>query len=413
LAAQGARFTRAFSTAFYTLPAHASLLTGLYPSAHLATSETGHLPSGPTTLAEQLRAAGYRTAAFVSNPWLTRDLGFERGFETYVEAWRPDARNPKRRLEDRGGVELAGSWITERVASNEPFFAFINLNQAHLPYYPDAGVLARLSPNPRPMDRVLRLRGVAGMWLSVAGRQEFDSLDYEILNELYEAEVAMLDVLVEQLVQGLAVNGVLDETLIVITSDHGENIGDHGKIDHMLSMYDSTIRVPLVLRYPPRIPAGTVDAELASLVDIYPTVLDVCGLLPSDGVGQGDSLLPPHRRPPKFVIAENERPLNGIELLAGAFPDFDTSAIDHRMRMLRTPRYKLIWHDGASSELYDLENDPLEERDISDREPEILAGLEALLLEQMNTYQDGRAPEAAGVPDADTLRELRALGYIE
>jgi len=413
LAAEGARFTRAFTTDFYTLPAHASLLTGLYPSNHGATSETGHLPAERTTLAERLRAEGYRTAAFVSNPWVAGDLGFRQGFETYVEAWRPHPKDPTRKLEDRGSVLLAAQWLEERATAGEPFFAFINFNQAHLPYYPSTEVLTRLSPNPRPMDRVVRLREVAGMWLQVAGRQTFDELDFEIMNELYEGEVAMLDAQVEKLAKALEAAGVLDETLLVITSDHGENIGEHGRIDHMLSMYDTTIRVPLVLRYPPRVAAGTVDAELASIVDVYPTVLDAVGLLGDAQEGAGRSLLGERRDPPPFVFAENERPLNGIKLLNDAFPDFDTSPIDRRMRMIRTPRYKLIWREGAGVELFDLESDPDELEDISASQPEIRAALEAQLMERMRLQDGGGAELRAKLPDAETLDELRALGYVE
>lgn len=145
LAADGVRFANAYSTCFWTLPAHASLFTGLYPSQASATSETNHLPQRLTTLAEHLEGEGYRTAAFVRNAWVSAERGFAQGFELFVEDWREDSGDEA--TDEREAVELAIEWIGDNAGEEEPFFLFVNLNVAHLPYTP-----------PNPPDRPLPVR---------------------------------------------------------------------------------------------------------------------------------------------------------------------------------------------------------------------------------------------------------------
>ena len=417
LAREGARFTRAYSTGFWTLPSHASLFTGQYPSAHGATSETNRLPSRAETLAEVLRRAGYRTAAFPSNPWVSAERGFDQGFETFTETWR---QRPGLPHEDRGGVELVRRFL-EGHDPGRPFFLFLNLNTAHMPYVPDEAVLRALHGDREPLvdpDRREKLAKLTGLWRHIAGREVLEDRDFAELRALYEAEIAMLDARVGELVDALRDRDLLDETLVVVTSDHGENIGEHGLIDHMLSMYDTTTRIPLILRYPPRIEAGRVFEGLTSLVDVAPTILDACGL-PADALpAAGHSLmalLDGTIAPPPFVVAENERPVNGVELLNRAFPDFDTTQIDRPMRMLRTSRHKLIRRDGAGVELYDLENDPAEEEDVSDDLPELRERLLSDLEEWQAQYpqQPGGGGTATESADRESLEQLRALGYIE
>lgn len=418
LAAEGVRFSHAYSTTFWTLPSHASLLTGLHPSEHGATSETNHLPGAVTTLAETLRAEGYRTAAWVSNPWLEAERGFAQGFEQYGELWREALRGGTVAL-DREGVRRAIGFIEGRAPGSAPFFLFLNLNSAHLPYSPDPLRLVELAPAPRSPDRVARLRRVRGMWASLAGVADLDAEDFAILRDLYEAEVWMLDELVGKLVDVLRARGVLDETLVIVTADHGENLGEHGMIDHLLSLYETTTRVPLLMRHPPSIPAGRVDEALVSIVGVVPTVLDVVGVGSGDPAITARSLVRPERERDEFVVAENERPMLAMETMRLHFPDYDTAAIDSRMRMLRTRDHKLIWRESGPEELFDLRSDPGEEQNLAESHPELLRRLESGLQAWMAEHADAaprvesgeRAPFDSADPHA--LEELRALGYLE
>ncbi len=415
LASEGAVFERAFSTDFWTLPSHASLFTGLYPSDHGATSETNRLGEDAVTLAEVLADAGYATGGFVSNPWVGVERGFSQGFELFSETWRPGREPGASNRLDSGAVREAGDWIAAQVRAERPFFAFLNLNRPHLPYDPDPSLHARLFPQPQPLRRVAALKKLAGMWEHLAGELILEENDYEILRELYQAEVAMTDRLVGELIDRIHALGVLDDTVIVVTADHGENIGDHGLIDHTLSMYDSTLRIPLVVRYPARVPAGSRIRTLASLTDVFPTVLSLLGL--ADDTQAPRSLFDPNREAPSHVVAENERPTNGVELMRRRFPDFDTRSIDGRMRMVRTDRFKLIRRerDGEtkSTELYDLEEDPGEERNVASHEIATRDRLLGLLEE----WEANRTPAEKLPPldsnDREAILQLRALGYAE
>jgi len=382
LASEGTLFTNAHATDFWTLPSHASLLTGQYPSRHQATSETNRLPGQAETLAESLRRAGYRTAAFVSNVWVSRERGFHQGFETFEEMWAAGTHDDTYSF-DKAGTRAARTWLDRNALAGKPFFLFVNFNTAHLPYSPTPLALVELTPGARPLDRVARLRQVKSMWSHLGGELVFDEMDFQILNELYEAEVNMVDSLVGKLVDELEEQGVLDDTLVIITSDHGENIGDHGMIDHLLSMHETTIRIPLIIRFPARFPPGSIRSDLVSQVNIAPTVIDVAGLAARYRQYRHRSLAQADAEPPAFVIAENERPINGIELMKSRFPDFDVESIDHRIRMLRTNRHKLIWHSNEKVELFDLKLDPAEEVDIAASRPELRDRLILSLMQWM------------------------------
>jgi arylsulfatase A-like enzyme len=412
LAREGTLFARAYATDFWTLPSHASMLTGLYPSEHGASSETNRLPDNVATLAEQLSRAGYRTGGFVSNAWLSAERGFARGFERYEEAWRLIASGSGGYALDRRVVSGATEWMTS-AQDDRPFFAFINLNSAHLPYSPDPLVLLDFAPGPRPIERVARLRQTKGVWRYIGGAESYDALDFEILNELYQAEIAMVDALVGRLIEALEQQGVLDDTLVIVTSDHGENVGDHEMIDHVLSMYETTLHIPLIFRHPKHFEAGRTEQALVSLVDIVPTVLDVAGLGKQHPEAVRRSLARSDRAKHRFVIAENERPVNGVEIMQRMFPDFDVTTIDQTMRALRTERYKLIWRSDGSMQLFDLDADPGELNDIAQASPEIRDELHALLMRWMREHEQAHTAPAFETRDPEALRQLEALGYIE
>lgn len=184
----------------------------------------------------------------------------------------------------------------------------------------------------------------------------------------------------------------------------------------MLSMYETTLHVPLIIRHPERFPAGTVRDELVSLVDISPTVLDVCGLqTDANALEARLSLCSADRVKRDFVIAENERPINGVKLLQNNYPQFDASTINHRMRMLRTRDYKLIWSSGGEVELYDIVNDPHELNNLAaDAQSQ---AIRAKLLEQlegwMASIQVQQPSKAFESHDAEALRRLKSLGYVD
>ncbi len=419
LATGGVRFTRAFATDFWTLPTHASLFTGLYPGEAGATAETNHLPDRVATIAERLRGEGYATGAVVGNAWISKERGFGQGFTDYAEMWRKENRPTGDAAASHGEqpiVERAVAWIKQqRGAAQSPFFLFVNFNVAHLPYNPPREVRERFATQPWPPAAVGRLMRIAGMWPHLAGRLELSETDFRIMRDLYAGEISRADSYVGQLIDTLTDQSLLDDTLVIVTSDHGENIGDHGMIDHLLSMHETTLHIPLVIHYPRRFAAGTTNHQLVSLVDIMPTILDVCGVLDESEQRRVEmtSLCREDRLRRLFVVAENERPVNGVNLLKRNYPEFDTATIDNPMRAIRTQRHKLIWDVGRKVQLFDLEADPGELQDLSVSHPKIREELLGKLKDWMEAGGSAGDTVMFESRDAESLERLRSLGYIE
>ncbi len=416
LAREGIIFQRAYTPSCWTLPSHAALLTGLYPIQAAATSETLHLPYVNTTVAEVLASGGYDTAAFICNAWVSKERGFAQGFNEFYEIWRREnisaARMPP--LETTATEKIIG-WLEKRKEKNKPFFLFVNLNMAHLPYRPPEPFLSGFINPGYNNKEVNRIADVTSMWPHLAGRITFDEKDYRILKDLYDGEIAFADDCVGRIIDCLRGSGIIDKTVVIVTSDHGENLGEHGRIDHNLCMYETTLHIPLVIRYPKLFKPGAVSGEFVNLVDIAPTIMDLCGLR---GEKQKHKLLEmslvreerPHR---PFVVASNERPLSGIGLMKKRFPEFDANSIDYRMGAIRTSKHKLIWNVERNIELFELTTDADELHNLADIQVETSKKLHNMLRDYIHKLQLNTETTFFESKDAESLEVLRSLGYVE
>lgn len=414
LAAEGVRYDSAFATCFWTFPSHASLLTGLYPTEAGATSETLFLPKEVTTLAERLGEAGYYTGAFVRNPWLSVERGFHQGFDDFVEAWRGDEDLQNQAVGERIAVDRTIEWIDSRAGKDDPFFLFVNLNMPHLPYAPPKEYRDRFLSPDWPLPRLQEMTELTGGWEHLAGASPLDESDLAMLRELYEGDIAFTDELSSRLFNAFREKGILDDTVVIVTSDHGENIGEHGMIDHVFSMYDTTVRVPLILRYPPRFPKSEVCNDLVSLIDVMPTILELCDAVDpkEDALRFQYSLCNADREIRPAIFAENDRPENGLQLLRRHFPNFDTGHLNCRTRMVRTGQYKLINNVLSYMELFDLIKDPGEENDISKERKELRRRLTSTVKGWNSNMKKRAATRTFESRDAESLEKLRGLGYL-
>lgn len=428
LAAQGALFLDASAPATWSLPSHASLFTGLFPSAHGAHSEHRYLDPGPPTLAEVLAEAGWETRCFTANPWISDGLGLTRGFEESDESWREGAATRGflfiyRLLDrlgfgvqDKGGGAVAESfeqWAASRPPDAPPAFAFLNFLEAHFPYHqvPDE-FLEPFTSRSRSELRALSLRLVANQF----GNEPVDPAEAaEPATAMYDAGVLYTDHLLGRVVDALRRRGTLDRTLLVVLSDHGELLGEHGAFGHGRSLYQPMIRVPLLVRYPQRIEAGARVQEPVSTVGVYATVLDLLGMEPPAPVHVG-SLLP----------ALEGRPA-GAPVLAERFAEPDAPALEGRRELLREDirqrayregTHKLIRTTAGSVHVFDLAADPQETRNLAPA----MNGAAERLKEELRTWRAALAlpsldadVDQRGTPDIDPAarEQLRALGYIE
>jgi len=361
LAARGVRFATAIAHVPLTGPSHSSILTGLTPLGHGFRDNGGYaLPAGVRTSAEDFGRAGYRTAAFVSGFPLNRRFGFDRGFETYDDHF-PKGDDPRRaphveRFAD-ATTDAVLRWLDAPAAVGRPFFLWVHYYDPHAPYEPPPEFAARFRDQP------------------------------------YDGEVAFVDQQLARLLRRLEEKRDLARTLILVTSDHGEGLGEHGEVSHGLFVYDSTLKVPFVVAGP-GVGAARVAPTVARGIDVLPTLLDLAGL-PARAEIEGRSLRPAiegREMSDAPAYAETLYPLREL----GWAPLF----------AWRTARRKMI--EAPRPELYDLESDPGETQNQAARESARLAEMQ----QELQAALAHPAPAAAAELDPETSERLRALGYV-
>lgn len=354
LAARGVRFTNARATAPLTLPSHTSILTGALPPDNGVRVNGVALPVRPT-LARTFHDAGYRTGAFVGAYVLDRRFGLSGGFDIY------DDRIPRGssgamvlEAERRGNVvmDAALAWLGR--PGTQPFFAWIHLYDPHAPYDP-------------PQEFLQKAGGKA-----------------------YDGEVAFADAQVARALDWLDRSGQRGRTIIVVTGDHGEGLGDHGEMTHGMLAYDSTLKVPLVIQMPEALtmanlpPTGASHEHPASLADLAGTLLQAAAVAVPEGMRPG--------------------PL-GKSGEAYAETKYPETAGWHDLATIAFDQWKAIV--SSERELYDITVDPGETRNLAGEKLAVIDGARKRLAE----LRAPKAPDAAAVP-ADAADRLRALGYV-
>jgi len=400
LAARGVRFADASSAAPWTLPSHATMFTGLYPSHHGVKDYSQRLPEERVTLAEILRENGFQTFAVI-NTWNIADPRFEifQGFAPedvhYVREAEPGTdgdqviRNSGAEVAETARACLAGR-------ERRPFFLLAHFYDAHTDFTPTPENRARfVAPYSGQLD------GTTSQLLAIRAQGlRLGQADLRFLRELYDAEIRGLDDVLAGLLAFLEDEGLDDETLIVLTSDHGEEFQEHGGLLHGRTQYEELLRVPLVFAGP-GVPRGRVVEQPVSLVDLLPTILGRLGLAPPAAL-DGLDLAPawsggtlPERL--LFGEADHNNVVDG------------TQVIDVR-RMARLGHEKLhLERDTERVQLFDLESDPREQRDLAASAPQRVA----LLRTALTRFLDGAvAGEASGAElSEENLELLRELGY--
>jgi arylsulfatase A-like enzyme len=378
-AAEGVLFENAYTTYPSTTASHMSMFTGLYPEVHGAYGPTHRVPQAIPLLAELLRARGYVTGAVTEDAMLAAVIGFPRGFDSYREFKSPESRTEGHAKEV---VDSGLAWLEENRGGR--FFLFLHTYQVHGPYDPPAGYdVFTAQPADLPQAHADARRGYAG-------------------------DLLYADEQVGRLLAGLAELGEAERTIVVITADHGEELGEHGVIGHSWYMNDASLRVPLLIRAPGAIPPGTRVRASASLADITPTLLELIGGASGTPppVFQGASLVPLLRDPDASGL--RDRVVFTEKLEKGVL-----SVAAHRERR----KWKRGGGASEAPQHFDLASDPLERTPRSDP-AEVAEGV-ALL----DGYRASNAAtrKALGRPaqneavqvDGDTQHKLRALGYVE
>ncbi len=383
LAERGVLFDQALSTAPWTLPSHASMFTGRWPHELSVGHEAALDPAYPT-LAEYLRDHGYATAGFVANlKYVGAATGLDRGFDRYEDyprsigqvasnstLVRTVANNFRlRRLLENdqhlGRVTAedlnarAMDWMSRQ--SGRPFFAFINYFDAHEPYLPPAPFDQQFGPG-RRQGRHSPLHH--WLWNPSVGHRPMDDQVKQEEIDAYDGALAYLDAQVGRLLDDLERRGLLDSTVVVVTSDHGEEFGEHGVYEHGYSLYKPGVHVPLIVVAPGRTPAGSRVATPVSLRDLAATIVDVLGL--TDGAPfPGGSLGGLWRGNTTGASVGNEpSPLLSEVSPSPQQPDWFPSSRGE-MGALVHQQLRYIRNGDGREELYDFAGDPWEQEDLA------------------------------------------------
>jgi len=383
---EGTVFDRAVANAPWTLPSHVSLLTGRYPRNHGVKNVGKQVPDNVPMLQEVLAEAGYVTAAIIGSPKLGPRYGLDRGFQQGAEHPPGAGRAAPQQIEQAIG------WMSAQQQAGRPFFLFFHNFDAHTDYDPADATRERLVSPYRGEQRgagaqLLALREANG---------HLQPPDIQFLRQLYEAGVHDLDADLAPLFAFLSDPAVAEDTVVFVTSDHGEEFYEHGSVLHGVTMHRETLRIPLIA-WGRGIPAGQRVSGLVQLSDLLPTLLDLSGL-PAVSAVDGISLAPAFAGeglPRRYAFAE---------------ADWRGDTLD-TFRMVRDERSKLIFNRVTGDvSLFDLENDPEEQHDIAEDEPERVARM----MEPLQRYlgNERTAPDRPPLTP-DEIETLRALGYVE
>jgi arylsulfatase A-like enzyme len=455
-AAVNTRYASVVAPGVWTFPSMATMFTGLYPSQHGMNRANRSVPAELRLLAERLHDAGYRTGGFSANPYVGRMYGFDRSYDVFREFWgvsggggrsgvtgalngaanrayqwlwprvrrtvkrsqtltRAYQRYLRRKVEgrDKGAaalVDAAVEWVTEARRHPQPFFLYAHVMEAHGPLAPPTDHAARFMDQPSiATARQLDQDAMAYM----AGANPLNDQQLDLLRNLYDASISYGDHHLRRLLDALG-----DDTVIVITADHGNSFGEHGILDHFFSVHQTLASVPLIIRHP-NIPPGIINQPVGT-IDITPTILETAGL---DTTGLAGLSLYPQDPPGSQALGVDARGCLVTEFLDPPlerfqrFHRFDPVGFRRELRGVRRGDHKYIWSSDGHDELYDLHTDPLETINLVDTQPTLLADLRKLhddwLLEVSSQPTEIRPAPSDFEVEEDVASTLRALGYLD
>jgi arylsulfatase A-like enzyme len=434
-AEQARVFEDCLSAAGNTVPSHASMFTGLLPSEHCAHNGHRWLDDEYTTIAELLQAEGYQTFAFSSNPHVSKQRNLTQGFDSVEHPWRSGYRRratqlvrDKLSLEGRSSelrsftareLTAAGAlaeqamldWLAT-IDGQKPFFAFLNYMEAHQPLIPPRSFRARLMST-EEVERSYEVdRSWTSLWEYTFDLRDYSEQEIELTRATYDATLLELDELFHDLMTNLEGAGYLEDTIVILTSDHGEHLGEQHMLDHQYSVYQALLRVPLIVWYPPAVPPGR-DPRPVMNFDLFPTLLGLTGIRPPDDLpSRAVDLLQPEVNRVRFAEdpAHSE---TAVQHVLQRRPDWDPTPWRRGLRSMVRDRYKYIRGTDGRTELFDLNTDPLESSNLLDREGDLAAKMQVDLEDYYGALRRCETTERPDpTPTREQLETLKSLGYV-
>lgn len=415
------RYESAFTAAPWTGPSHASMFTGRYPSSHGVVGNDPVLSPDIPVVAERLQDRGYTTIGFSNSYHTSGARGFARGFDYYHDLldlprilgrmYEPSVEYLDFFLryflrDDDASYFQAEKLKTLVGRAAEPFFAFINFNSAHSPYDPPRRYRRVFEERFERWDEVdeALARAVSrdGGFSHMIGDEKVGDAEWELMRCWYDAEIAYMDDILDDLFGFLHGIGAYEETLVVITSDHGEHFGEGGLANHQFSLSEVLINVPLIVKWP-GCGDREVSDELVSLVDLVPTFYDLLGeQIPQDV--QGRSLV--SDSPPEAVFAEYGHPFPWLAEKVSKY-DGEVDVLDRALKAARTHQHKLVRDSRGKETTYAIHEDG----EIEIEDPETKTRLGELIDERLGVFPD-ETDVASHEVDDHVRAHLEELGYM-
>ena len=455
-----ATYENTISSSYWTMPSVASLFTGMYTSGHGLVTDGDKLDNSLVTLPAILREHGYRCGAFVRNVYVSDYSGLNRGFDDFYSRFELDSLKKLGAIISESGisrlqppginrlckhavndghtlkehslnmvarfidvlfdtgsnkfVQYFSKWVKKN--KTKPFFTYLHFFETHTPYR------ARLNFAFKFLslrDNIKKLFVNHDHLKFLLGRCNMTPEDFNILVAAYNNSIRYVDHLIGKVVRLLQMNAVYDETLIVILSDHGDNIGDHGLMFHYFCLYDTLIKIPLLIKYPAHVGLTGRISKVVQNVDVLPTVLSILGVQDKkvwDQI-QGNDLL-------GRAVPRREQDLAVSELVKAFGPDRaqyreQLSRFDRRLLSVRTRDRKVIYSSSGDHECYDLAKDPTEKHNLylGDESFSDLMEKGSKYYARMNDFYRSNREKIDGKTaendiDESTIEQLKALGYM-
>jgi len=437
IAREGVLFENHFVTAPWTLPVHASLFTGRYESGHGAGAQHEGLEPGLPQMGEVFTKNGYQTVALCNNGWAydggslwSAGTGFEhirygsgqvKPVPPYIPSDNPDER-------DNGSLKAVGvaaKWIDDNaIGKKKPFLMYINCTEPHDPYLPPEPWRSRFLDEGVTYKQATARKG--GQATSTIGDKCLTIDDWVLQRSLYDAETACLDDRIGKFAGELNQRGIYDDTVFIVTGDHGDVLGEqvHYSYHSQNGVWDGACKTPLVIRYPKRFRPGTRCKELAQINDVFPTLMEICGIkdrAANESI-QGENLLAALKGPVReFALIEAQRAIHVMRRGWSEAEDADT--LDVRFanvayKAARTKRHKYVWASNGQDMLFDIVRDPDERWNIIERRPDVAKKLckrlEARLMSmEQRHFVDMFKPTNVDRHPPKVIRRLQAWGLYQ
>jgi arylsulfatase A-like enzyme len=353
-AADATRFAWAQVPGTWSLPSHASLLTGVYPTVHKAVAHEARLSKEVPFVAEDMKRAGYRTGLFSSNGYVSSKWGFDRGWDESRNFIRESLPNGAEFLWKTGKAWLAPDWKADKRD-----FVYLATVEPHVIYNPPKSFLVKYWNKPytgpiKPVLTALQLGSIK------AGKLKVNDDDKSYLEALHDAEITQSDAAFKKFIDDLKAGGVYDKSVVVVVSDHGDQFYEHGSVGHGDTVYQELTHVPLIIRAPGLMPRGKVVQTDVEITDVYATMLALAGITP-EPVVEGTSLVP---------LSFDE---------VGRAPQAALTVDGQVARGMKEQRYRLVHYGPGRIELYDEYEDRLEQKNVAAERPIALRQMRGVL----------------------------------